>query len=138
MRRRVPQVLAAAGCLLAVVNEGRAEQVLAAGQPARLEIRRAGEQSLRVTLMPARVSAGFPATPVLAPRDYPDPQPSSTLLSGSALHAAGCAPLESSPERPSRYRPLGGLGLAGDTQSAWKTLEAQIAVGINHSLSLSP
>lgn len=67
-------MLAAAGCLLAVGYEGRAEAVSAAGQPARLEIRRAGEQSLRVTLMPASVSAGFATTPVLAPRDYPDPE----------------------------------------------------------------
>jgi alpha-glucosidase/alpha-D-xyloside xylohydrolase len=27
---------------------------------------------------------------------------------------------------------------SGDTQAAWKTLEAQIAVGLNHSLSISP
>jgi alpha-glucosidase (family GH31 glycosyl hydrolase) len=32
----------------------------------------------------------------------------------------------------------GGWVWSGDTQSSWKTLEAQIAVGINHSLSLSP
>jgi alpha-glucosidase/alpha-D-xyloside xylohydrolase len=32
----------------------------------------------------------------------------------------------------------GGWVWSGDTQSAWKTLEGQVAVGINHSLSLSP
>ncbi len=32
----------------------------------------------------------------------------------------------------------GGWVWSGDTQAAWKTLEGQIAVGINHSLSLSP
>jgi alpha-glucosidase (family GH31 glycosyl hydrolase) len=32
----------------------------------------------------------------------------------------------------------GGWVWSGDTESSWKTLEAQIAVGINHSLSLSP
>jgi len=32
----------------------------------------------------------------------------------------------------------GGWIWSGDTQSTWKTLEAQVAVGINHSLSLSP
>jgi alpha-glucosidase (family GH31 glycosyl hydrolase) len=32
----------------------------------------------------------------------------------------------------------GGWIWSGDTQSTWKSLEAQIAVGINHSLSLSP
>jgi len=32
----------------------------------------------------------------------------------------------------------GGWVWSGDTESSWKTLEAQIAVGVNHSLSLSP
>lgn len=32
----------------------------------------------------------------------------------------------------------GGWVWSGDTESSWKTLEGQIAVGINHSLSLSP
>lgn len=32
----------------------------------------------------------------------------------------------------------GGWVWSGDTQAAWKTLEGQIAVGVNHSLSLSP
>jgi alpha-glucosidase/alpha-D-xyloside xylohydrolase len=32
----------------------------------------------------------------------------------------------------------GGWLWSGDTQSTWKTLEGQVAVGINHSLSLSP
>jgi len=32
----------------------------------------------------------------------------------------------------------GGWVWSGDTESSWKTLKAQIAVGINHSLSVSP
>ena len=32
----------------------------------------------------------------------------------------------------------GGWVWSGDTSAAWKTLEGQIAVGLNHSLSLSP
>ena len=32
----------------------------------------------------------------------------------------------------------GGWVWSGDTQSSWKTLEAQIAVGLNYSLSISP
>lgn len=32
----------------------------------------------------------------------------------------------------------GGWVWSGDTHSSWKTLETQVAVGINHSLSLSP
>ncbi len=56
-------------------------------------------------------------------------------------------PLQTQPDvRPWSLHRNGHLGVArwggwvwsGDTQSAWKTLEGQIAVGINHSLSLSP
>src|SRR6056297_472444 len=56
-------------------------------------------------------------------------------------------PLSTRPnQRPWSLHRNGHLGMArwgawvwsGDTQSAWKTLEGQIAVGINHSLSLSP
>lgn len=56
-------------------------------------------------------------------------------------------PLSSKPDtRPWSLHRNGYLGIArwggwvwsGDTESSWKTLEAQIAVGINHSLSLSP
>lgn len=32
----------------------------------------------------------------------------------------------------------GGWVWSGDTESSWKTLEAQIAVGLNHSLSIGP
>jgi len=56
-------------------------------------------------------------------------------------------PLQTTPNvRPWSLHRNGHLGIAkwggwiwsGDTQSAWKTLEGQIAVGINSSLSLSP
>lgn len=56
-------------------------------------------------------------------------------------------PLSARPnERPWSLHRNGHLGVAqwggwvwsGDTQSTWKTLEGQVAVGINHSLSLSP
>jgi len=56
-------------------------------------------------------------------------------------------PLSTRPnERPWSLHRNGHLGVAqwggwvwsGDTQSTWKTLEGQVAVGINHSLSLSP
>jgi alpha-glucosidase/alpha-D-xyloside xylohydrolase len=56
-------------------------------------------------------------------------------------------PLSTQPNvRPWSLHRNGHLGIAqwggwvwsGDTQAAWKTLEAQIAVGLNHSLSISP
>ena len=56
-------------------------------------------------------------------------------------------PLSTTPDvRPWSLHRNGYLGVArwggwiwsGDTQSTWKTLETQIAVGLNHSMSLSP
>jgi alpha-glucosidase (family GH31 glycosyl hydrolase) len=56
-------------------------------------------------------------------------------------------PLSTQPNvRPWSLHRNGHLGIAqwggwvwsGDTEASWKTLEGQIAVGINHSLSLSP
>jgi alpha-glucosidase (family GH31 glycosyl hydrolase) len=56
-------------------------------------------------------------------------------------------PISTQPDRrPWSLHRNGHLGVArwggwiwsGDTDSTWKTLEAQVAVGINHSLSLSP
>jgi alpha-glucosidase (family GH31 glycosyl hydrolase) len=56
-------------------------------------------------------------------------------------------PLSTQPDRrPWSLHRNGHLGIArwggwvwsGDTDSSWKTLEAQIAVGINHSLSVGP
>ncbi len=56
-------------------------------------------------------------------------------------------PLSTTPNvRPWSLHRNGHLGIArwggwvwsGDTESTWKALEAQIAVGLNHSLSLSP
>jgi len=56
-------------------------------------------------------------------------------------------PLSTKPNvRPWSLHRNGHLGIAqwggwvwsGDTESSWKTLEAQIAVGLNHSLSIGP
>ena len=56
-------------------------------------------------------------------------------------------PLSTKPNvRPWSLHRNGHLGIAqwggwvwsGDTESSWKTLEAQIAVGLNHSLSIAP
>ena len=44
-----------------------------AGQPAELQIRVAGDRSLRVTLKPVSFKADFPATPAVVDRTYPAP-----------------------------------------------------------------
>jgi alpha-glucosidase (family GH31 glycosyl hydrolase) len=50
------------------------QQVTAAGQPAQLNIREAGNSSIRVTLKPISYVEEFPFTPALAERNYPAPQ----------------------------------------------------------------
>ena len=50
-----------------------AQQITAAGQPAQLDIRVAGEASIRVTLKPLSFKNQFPDNPSIAERTYPAP-----------------------------------------------------------------
>ena len=50
-----------------------AQQITTAGQPARLEVRAAGERSIRVTLKPASFASEFPSNPGVAERRYQAP-----------------------------------------------------------------
>ncbi len=50
-----------------------AQQITAAGQPAQLDIRVAGERSVRVTLKPVSFRGEFPNNPALAERKYSPP-----------------------------------------------------------------
>lgn len=59
--------------LLAASGVVHAQQITAAGQPARLDIRVAGERSIRVTLKPLSFNDDFPFTPALAERKYDSP-----------------------------------------------------------------
>jgi alpha-glucosidase/alpha-D-xyloside xylohydrolase len=58
---------------LAVTVPSQAAPITAAGQPAELAIRQAGENSIRVTLKPVSFEPDFPFTPALAERAYPAP-----------------------------------------------------------------
>jgi alpha-glucosidase (family GH31 glycosyl hydrolase) len=49
----------------------RAQPITAAGQPAQLDIRLAGDHSIRVTLKPVGLKEDSPANPALAERRYP-------------------------------------------------------------------
>jgi alpha-glucosidase/alpha-D-xyloside xylohydrolase len=51
----------------------RGQAITAAGQPAQLDIRAAGEHSLRITLKPIAFEADVPSSPALAERKYPSP-----------------------------------------------------------------
>ena len=48
---------------LAFAEAAEAQAITAAGQPAQLDIRAAGESSLRVTLKPLSLTSDFPSTP---------------------------------------------------------------------------
>jgi alpha-glucosidase (family GH31 glycosyl hydrolase) len=50
---------------------GEAHRITAAGQPAQLDVRAAGERSIRVTLKPISLKEDFPANPAVVPRPYP-------------------------------------------------------------------
>jgi alpha-glucosidase/alpha-D-xyloside xylohydrolase len=67
-------VFTAVAMLLFAFGEVHAQKVMSAGEPATLEIRAAGENSVRVTLMPLSMKGVIPATPLLAEgRSYADP-----------------------------------------------------------------
>src|SRR5688500_15455575 len=59
--------------LLASPMTADAQQLTAAGQPAQLDVRSAGEASVRVTLKPVSLKADFPVNPAVAARPYPAP-----------------------------------------------------------------
>ena len=57
----------------AAFANGHAAEIKANGEPAQLDIRQAGEHSVRVTLRPLSFKPDFPYTPALADREYPAP-----------------------------------------------------------------
>src|SRR5262245_17192040 len=61
------------GILLTSTVSGQGQQITAAGKPAQLDIRAAGDLSLRITLKPVSYSTDFPATPAVVDRRYPAP-----------------------------------------------------------------
>ena len=65
--------LAVLVALLCSTVAGQGQQITAAGQPAQLDIRAAGDRSLRITLKPISYAGEFPATPSVVSRRYPAP-----------------------------------------------------------------
>ena len=70
--RRVQRVLGLIA-LLTVPSAAYAQQIMAAGQPAQLDVRLAGDSSIRVTLKPVSFKPDFPVHPAIATRTYPAP-----------------------------------------------------------------
>ncbi|MEO6720296.1 MAG: TIM-barrel domain-containing protein [Ferruginibacter sp.] len=58
---------------LVIASTSNAQKIIVAGQPAQLDIRSAGEQSIRITLKPLSFKENFPFTPAVVERIYPAP-----------------------------------------------------------------
>ena len=67
----------------------QAQQITVAGQPAQLDIRKAGEHSIRITIKPLGFKENFPFTPALADRHYSDPVISLHRLDHAVKKAVG-------------------------------------------------
>jgi alpha-glucosidase (family GH31 glycosyl hydrolase) len=65
-----PVIILVLAALLTSASLAQAQQITAAGQPAQLDIRQAGDVSLRVTLKPLTFKGDFPQTPVVVDRKY--------------------------------------------------------------------
>src|SRR5688572_18307557 len=66
-----------------------AQLLTTAGQPARLDIRAAGESAIRITLKPAGYAGDFPYHPALADKKYPQPFLSLTSVGAPVKRKAG-------------------------------------------------
>lgn len=62
-----------AGAIPLIKAEPAGGQTPEARPPGLLEVRQAGESSIRITLRPAGLQEDLPEIPALAPREYPDP-----------------------------------------------------------------
>src|ERR1043165_9272643 len=75
---------------LIATESARAQEITTAGQPAQLDIRAAGDRSLRVTLKPRDYSATFPFSPGVAEtKTYPAPAVSLRTLAAPVKRKVG-------------------------------------------------
>lgn len=79
-------------------NSVDTRRVTSLGQPAQLEVRLAGERSLRLTLKPLSMAAEFPFSPALAERPYPRPAVSLGEIRGKIKKKIGPFSVEIFPE----------------------------------------
>jgi len=71
------------GGIAASAAQAQSQSITAAGQPAQLDVRAAGERSIRITLKPVSVKEEFPVNPAVVDRKYPAPALSLRELTGS-------------------------------------------------------
>jgi alpha-glucosidase/alpha-D-xyloside xylohydrolase len=83
---------------LAGAGAAQAQVITTAGQAAQLDVRSAGEHSLRITLKPIRVKEDFPANPAVVARPYPHPALSLRELKEPVTKRVGTLSVEVRPD----------------------------------------
>ena len=94
-----PNLFITLACLFAVYAPSLFAQqpILADGQPAQLDIRAAGEHSIRITLKPVSFQADFPVNPAIDDIPYPEPAISLTEISETVTEKIGNMTVSVSP-----------------------------------------
>jgi alpha-glucosidase (family GH31 glycosyl hydrolase) len=75
-----------------------AEPIMAADQPAQLDVRAAGERSIRITLKPTSVEEEFSVNPAVVARTYPAPALSLTEVTDPVRRKIGALAVEVRPD----------------------------------------
>jgi alpha-glucosidase (family GH31 glycosyl hydrolase) len=71
-----------------------AQPITTAGQPAQLDVRAAGDRSIRITLKPASFKDDFPVNPAVVARSYPSPALSLREVKGRVQRKVGALSVE--------------------------------------------
>ena len=82
---------------LVTAAAAEAQQISAAGEPAQLDIRAAGERSIRVTLKPLTFKPPFPEHPAIADREHRAPAVSVRTLAAPLQRTVGALRVELTP-----------------------------------------
>jgi alpha-glucosidase (family GH31 glycosyl hydrolase) len=97
---RFARVLLSLGAVLVALiptSDAIAQQIVSAGKPAQLDVRAAGERSLRITLKPIDFKPAYPATPAVVDRTYPAPAISLRTIDKPVRRTIGSLVVEVKP-----------------------------------------
>src|SRR5688500_16958414 len=83
---------------LSIDATASAQGITAAGQPAQLDIRVAGERSIRVTLKPLTFKEDFPINPAVARRTYPAPALRLRAITRPVVKTVGALTVDVQPD----------------------------------------
>ncbi len=94
---RFVRQVAMTAALLSYAAVAQGQSITAAGQPAQLDVRAAGDRSIRVTLKPIAFTGHFPDNPAIAGRAYPAPALSLREITGPVRKSVGRLDVEVRP-----------------------------------------